>query len=96
MGIHICLYLKNKERDHPDWDYIRVVNDRDFTSLVDWDEVQKFEGDDVILREDGAFRPLDLDEFRKRINATDWQNKDRYHHLLDLVERDDAWIYISY
>jgi hypothetical protein len=90
MGIHICLY-KNEE-DHPEWDYIRQANDRDFPGIIDWGKVTFCNGE-----EDDYFRPKNIDELREKINNTDWDNKERYLKLMDLISRDaDCWLYFSY
>lgn len=94
MGLHICLYTKDGE-DHPEWDYIRQGNDRNFPSLIDWDKVEdpSFE----LWEEPEGFIPTDIDALRQRIIDTDWDDKERYLHLIDLlVNTKGSYLYFSY
>jgi hypothetical protein len=89
MGIHICL-IKN-DKDHPGWDFLRQGHDKEFPSLIDWDKVE--------YREDikWDFRPTNLEELKIKIHGTEWEDKGRYLHLIDLIENDpDCWMYFSY
>ena len=87
MGIHIC--IQNNGVDHPDWDYIRRGHDSDFPGLIDWRNVTwhpEYEG----------FRPKNIPLLRKRILKTNWDDKNRYLTLLDIIEKDpDYWIHIG-
>lgn len=37
------------------------------------------------------FRPKDIDGIRKEINATNWEDKERYLHLMELVENNPTY-----
>ena len=89
MGIHISLMRDVK--DHPDWDFLRVVNDKDFPDLINWDKI--IENPNNVEE----FRPINLDALRERINSTQWTNKERYLRLVDLIEKNpDYWVSFSY
>lgn len=90
MGLHICC-LKNND-DHPDWDYIRQGSDRQFPDIVSFDKT--YYKDD---RDKYEWRPTNIPELRQKIEATDWEDKARYLHLLDILEQDtDTWLYFSW
>lgn len=94
MGVHIKLVRNGEE--HPDWDWIRVQNDRDFPSLIDYDKIIK-NPDAIHHYDENEFRPTDLDALRSRIKETGWLNTRRYLHLVDLIEKyPDYWLYFSW
>lgn len=86
MGIHIIVKDKDYNR-HPDWDHLRQAGDREFPNLIDWGNT---------VTEDESFRPTDVPELRRRIDASHLSNKARYHHLLDLLQDEKWWLYFSY
>lgn len=88
MGIHISVVDKNGS-DVPGWDWIRQPHDREFPDLINWEQVTEASGGL------SSFRPLNIPELREKIDATDWENKSRYHKLLDFVERGE-WIHFSH
>lgn len=85
MGIHICLYKDGK--DHPDWDFLRRGNDRNFPSLIDWEKTTTIYDK---YQEPIGFRPTDLDEIKNKLNVLDWEDKGRYLHLISLLEKDES------
>jgi hypothetical protein len=91
VSVSICLLIQND--DHDEWDYASHEYDSDFADLlVDWQEVEYKDKDKLI------WRPLDIEDFRDRIENTNWDadSKERYHVLLDLIEDEpDCWIYID-
>lgn len=90
MGLHIC-FIKDSKDHHPDWDYLRQGGDNQFPALIDWSKIEYKNSDQE------EWRPTNIPELRDKINATDWPGKDRYLHLLDLVEKTpDYWLYFSY
>lgn len=95
MGLHICLY-KNGE-DHPDWDYLRRGNDRNFPHLIDWDKTTYQKVHKYPEEDENYWRPTDLIELRQRIISTGWGDIDRYLHLVNLIENDpEVYLYFSY
>lgn len=93
MGINICLY-KNGE-DHPDWDYLREGNDKNFPSLIDWGVIVYQKGSSY-WDDRQHFRPTDIDALKQRVISTGWYDIERYLHLISLLENDeDCWLYFS-
>jgi hypothetical protein len=93
MGIHILIQSIHTFDDHPDWDYLREVNDRHFPGLISKVEVVRLHLDGV---DDNSFynkyfRPKNIKEVRDLIDNTNWENKSRYHKLLNLLEEDDDY-----
>lgn len=90
MGIHITIKNKRGE-EHPDWDYIRYRNDRDFWSLITRLEQPKGfivddEYGDVI-----GFRPGDIPALRRQIIRKQYSNEKRYLQFCDIMEEDEQW-----
>lgn len=90
MGLHISC-LKNND-DHPNWDFLRQGHDSEFADLIDFDkkyyknENEKYE-----------WRPTNISELRHKVEQSGWKNKERYLHLLDILEQDpDVWLYFSW
>ena len=81
MAINICLYREDG-KDHPDWDFLRQGNDRNFPNLIDWDKTVTMLG----RWGDEGFRPTDLEALKERILQTGWPDKDRYLHLVKILE----------
>lgn len=101
MGLNIGLEL-NKQ-DHPDWDSGRQGHDVEFLRLFDnietikHPEAKGFLFGMEITGYEYHIRPKNIDELRDKIKETDWEFKDRYYHLCDLLEADEnCWVYISY
>ena len=83
MGLHISI-LKNW-KEHPDWDTVRQGNDEDFYRMI---------GNENEFRE--WYRPKDFTVIRNKIHATNWENKDRYLKLLNILEADKEYeVHIS-
>ena len=92
MGLHICCNID--DQDHPDWDYLRRGNDRNFPSLIDWENtIRKVDS----YGEEIGFRPTDMDSLKQRLLDKGWDDEERYLHLLSLVENNEnVWLYFSY
>ena len=89
VGLHIC--LDKKGEDHPSWDYIRQGNDSRFPCLIDYHKTTPHP------TRNGYFRPTNIKELRQQILDTDWDDKGRYLHLINLLETDqDTWLMFSY
>ena len=85
MGMNI--HVKDKSgNDHPEWDWIRYGNDDEFTEIIDWKQVDRFEE---------LFRPRNIEQLKEKIKSTDWLNQERYLKLLQYVQ-DGWWLYFSY
>lgn len=91
MGMHIVLY--NPIGQHVSgWDTLREHHDKDFSRLIDWDNIERAPND--ILDED-YFRPRDIQSIRDILHHKQWDNQSRYDQLLDFLE-DGCWLYFSY
>jgi hypothetical protein len=94
MGLNICV-CDQGYRDALEWDDSRYAGDRDFaanapSSILYREPRDPY--DDVPL-----FRPSDFSVWRAYVASREWPNAQRYHHLLDLLERDPAlWMRFSY
>lgn len=94
MGINICLY-KNGE-NHPAWDYLGKGNDKNFSSLIDWDAVV-YQEESSYWDDSQHFRPTDINILKQRVINTGWYDVSRYLYLISLLEDDeDCWLYFSY
>lgn len=87
MGLHIC--FMDNFHDHPDWDFLRGGNDKDFATLVcNTIDISLGERNDT-----GCFRPTadQLLALHKAIDKTDWDNKQRYVDLLNLIPENPSY-----
>jgi len=87
MGIHITIKNLAGER-HPDWDWIRYGNDKEFFYGVLMEQDIEWivdEGDTL------GMRPKDIEGLREAIREEDYSNEDRYLGFCDLLEADGQW-----
>lgn len=111
MGVHICItqiaydetegyYYHGDE--HPDWDYLRMGDDREFATDVYW-EVDR-ESPDLAkhhLTDLGVSRPTQkgFRQLRDLIAQQDWEDwsKERYYLFCRILEENpDYWVHMSW
>lgn len=93
MGLNICLH-KQDGTGHPHWDDGRFGHDRQFPSLINWEKTESLTNR---YQEEYGFRPTNIPELRLALEQLDWDDKERYLHLLDLLEQEPtSYLYFSY
>ena len=87
MGVHICIYDESGN-DVKEWDRLRQANDKQFPELTDGIPYEEVEH---------GIRLKEFEVLRNRIKSTDWNNKDRYLLLVDLLENNESYyLYFSW
>lgn len=80
MGLHIKV-RDYKHKGHPNWECIRCAHDKEFPELV-------WETGILVVKGEEGFRLNDIPKLHELIDATDWENKKRFHGLLDIFDLD--------
>jgi len=93
MGIHIGCF-KSDGTEHPEWNWLRESHDRDFVYLID-DKIWFQSEEKWPPLDDDFFVPADIPALLTKLEKTDWKNKSRYVHLLELVKQG-CWIHVSW
>ena len=93
MGLDIGL-----SNDDPRWEWKRSGNYKDFPLVyfgADTEFIEERPDEPYCTSWDGS-RPIDFTAVHRAIDATEWEDKDRWHFLINLLEEDDAaFVYFS-
>ncbi len=82
MGLHICI-MNDEWEDHPDWDDLRQWDDKRFPNLP-YEKVS-CQSDSLL------FRPKSISEFREVIANSDFDRKERYLLMAEILERNPEY-----
>jgi len=96
MGLNLCVGDPASGKEPREWDSTRYCADHDFVRFLSANYTPDVSYDAYDGRPN-YYRPKNLVAFRRAIQESDLENKERFLELVDILEQDPRWhIYVSF